>query len=112
MSARVGASRRALAVVASLVSPGAGQVLLGAPGQGLAFAVVAPFITGVVLRFGWRGLVVAALLRGVAAVHAARMVAMPGAAPRGGRAVFLVAASFAVGMFAQMVGERSGFPPR
>ncbi len=105
-------ARRVVAVVASLFAPGAGHALLGAPGWALAFSLVAPFFTGLALRLGWRGLVIAALLRGVAAVHAARLLTLPGAGPKGARAVMLVAATAAVGLFTQMAGERSGFPPR
>jgi len=102
--------RRAVAVLASLVAPGAGHALLGAPGWGLAFALGAPFVTGLALRLGWRGLAIAALLRAVAAVHAARLVVAPGASPPPRRALVLVAATIAVGMLAQLVGERSGRP--
>lgn len=102
--------RRIVAVVASFVFPGTGQVLLGAHARGLVFAVVVPFITSVALRFGWRGLLVAVLLRAVAAVDTGKMYIHKIAVPKPGRALYLFCAAVAVGFAAALVGARS-FPP-
>ena len=104
--------RRIVAIVLSLPFPGAGQVLLGAPARGLVFAVIVPFVTAIAVRFGWRGLLVAALLRAAAAIDTGKMYVHPGAVPKRGRAVYLFCAVVAVGLAAQLVGANSGWPPR